>query len=429
MAELRPFPVLSPQRAVQEPSPLGGTSAALLPMRPRPEPQELLSSWLFRLAQVNSQKLHSLSRLIFGERQLWNRDIDSLAGDEVLAALERATGIKASVIRLHTLPSLEGRVFVHHTAKSSTPWVLHLGIYHRTRRHRGLQYCPQCLGERPAFLLPWRLSLSVVCPLHGCVLHAACPACGVPVVPHRVDMAAHLSKSFPTRFPHTRCHACEADLASAPTIAAPAAVVTWQAAIHAAIAGDGWVQVRGVGPVPLAQYLIVARLWLTLLTFGRRAERLRALVGMPTLPQTKPRVRNFDALDVGTRLAAIEHLIALFDGWPERVSAWSRAARIRRTILLQDMPQPPDWYLETLKPLEYVNPRRTLTGPLSWEELCEQAQQGGRRARLLVAYGEGQTVRSVAQQFGITPRTVRDLVTRFNQGKPEGPARRIRSSA
>ncbi|WP_293914108.1 TniQ family protein [Deinococcus sp.] len=427
MVKLRPFPVLSPQRVVQGPSRLGGARSALLPMRPRPEPQELLSSWLFRLAQANSQKLHSLSRLIFGERQLWNRDIDSMAGDEVLAALERATGVNADVLRLHTLPSLEGRVYAHHTANSSTPWVLHLGIYHRTRRHCGLQYCPQCLGERPAYLLPWRLSISVVCPVHGCVLHAACPACGVPVVPHRVDMAAHLSKSFPTRFPHTRCHACEVALASAPTVAAPAAVVAWQAVIHAAIAGDGWVQVQGVGAVPLTEYLVVARLWLTLLTFGRRAERLRTLLGMPVLAQSEPRVRSFDVLDVRTRLAAIEHLITLFDGWPERVTAWSRAARLRRTILLQDMQAPPEWYLDALKPLEYVNPRRPLTGPLSWEELLSHAQQGGRRARLLVAYGEGRPVREVARHFGIAPRTVRDLVTRFNQGRPEGPARKTSS--
>ncbi|MCD0175522.1 TniQ family protein [Deinococcus sp. 14RED07] len=395
---------------------LGPPTRVLLPVRPRPEPQELLSSWLFRLAQANTQKLHTLCRTLFGERQIWNRDIDRLAGDEVLSALVRATGVSAATLRLHTMPGLEGRVYDRHNAHGVTSWVLPLGLYHRTRKRRGLQFCPACLAERAAFLLPWRLSLSVVCPVHGCVLHEACPACQAPVIPHRVDLAAHLSKSLPTRSPHTRCFQCHFPLETAPAVPAPERVVAWQRDLAWALFGDAPIHVRGVGSVPVMEYLRVARLWLTLLTFGRKAERLRALMTPPSGLVPGGLGRSFDHLDVQTRLAAVQQLITLFEGWPGRVVEWSRAAQLRRTILLQDMAQPPEWYLDALRPLEYVNPRRPLVSRVGMDVLRQRGEAGDRFCAVLAAYGSGTPVREIARTFDLQPRSIRQMVSDFNAG-------------
>ncbi|WP_412026645.1 TniQ family protein [Deinococcus yunweiensis] len=398
---------------------LGARAPVRLPVRPRPEPNELLSSWLFRLAQANTQKLHSLSRTLFGDRQIWNRDIDRLAGPEVLAALEGATGIRATDLRVHTLPSFEGRVYDRHNANGITAWILPLGIYHRTHRRHGLQYCPACLKERPAFLTLWRLSLSVVCPLHGCDLHEACPACGAPVIPFRVDAAAHLSKSLPTYSPHTCCFQCGFALDRAPVTAADPALVAWQRTVHEAIIGSGMMTVRGVGAVPLLEYLSVARLWLTLLTFGRRAERLRELVDVPVKLTTGARGRSLDHLDVQTRRVAVLAFVTLLEGWPERMVDWSRAARIRRSTLLQDMAEPPGWYLDALRPLEYVNPRRALTFTLSDLAALEAlAHAGDRRSLILLAYHEGESLRAIARTYGGTTSGIRKTVTLFVAGSP-----------
>lgn len=382
----------------------------LLPVRPRPYPQELLSSWFFRLAQGNSEKLHSLTRVILGERQVWNRDIDRLADEEVLRALGAFTGIPAEELRLHTLAALEGRVYSSFNARGINRWILPLGVYHRTRKLRGLMYCPHCLREEAAFQLPWRLSLSVVCPKHGTVLLDACPQCSSPVVPHRVDMAAHLSKSLPTRSPHTECFHCGAELGEAVTQEAPAEVVQWQAEISVAIFDSGLMNVREVGMVPLVEYLTVARVWLTLLSFGRRAERLRELVDFPVKLESGVHGRSFDNLDLPTRLMAVQHLTLLFEDWPDRLVAWSKAAKIRRSTLLNDVSQPPAWYLDALKPLEYVNPRRVLRG-----EITAAIGRGFslETIRLLQDYQSGTSVRQLAKEFGIAPRTVRSKVTAF----------------
>jgi len=393
----------------------------LLPVRPRPEEHELLSSWLIRLAKANSQKLHSLCRMLFGERQIWNRDLDRLAGTEVLTALSQATGISVETLRLHTLPSLEGRVFAHHTTQGVTPWILPLGVYHRTRKRRGLMYCPECLGERPAFLLHWRLSCSVVCEKHRCLLYDACSVCQQPVIPHRIDVGAELSKSLPTTQFHTACFHCQTPLSSAPVLPAPTRLVMWQTAVNQGMYTTGLIHVRSVGKVPLHEYLSVARVWMTLFTFrrGRGPQRLRAM--LPPLPLTlnsEAAFKSFDDLDVLTRQLAVRRLFLLFQGWPQQLLDWSAAAQVRRGTLIQDMQAVPEWYLETLKPLEYVNPRRRLTGYASLEELRSKAERGDMSAGILAAYGEGGSLRQVAAQFGVNADRVRYIVKVFNAGIP-----------
>lgn len=395
---------------------LGPQRIVLLPVRPRPFPQELLSSWLFRLAQANSQKLHSLTRLVLGDRQVWNRDIDRLADEAVLLALAGVTGAEVEVLRRSTLGALTGRVYTDFHAHGVNRWILPLGMYHRTRRLRGLMYCPACLAERPAFLVPWRLSLSVVCARHGTVLQDVCPNCAAPVVPHRVDLAAHLSKSLPTRQSQGQCFQCGTPLSSVPGRQASAEVVAWQQAIWDAVFGDGQIEVRGVGPVPVVEYLTVARVWLTLLTFGRNAERLRELVDVPVHLERGATGQSFDNLDLPTRLIAVQYLIRLFEGWPERVELWGKGAKIRRSTLLNDMPRSPPWYLEVLKPLEYVNPRR----PLESADLAAAFQDRNfneQTKAILQGYAEGKSVRQLAQEFGVSSGTVRMKVTAIRNPK------------
>ena len=56
----------------------------LWPWRPRPQADELLSSWLRRIALGNSAKLHSFCHAVWPGLQIWNRDID---GQPLLALL------------------------------------------------------------------------------------------------------------------------------------------------------------------------------------------------------------------------------------------------------------------------------------------------------------------------------------------------------
>ena len=168
-----------------------GLSGLLLPIHLKPQPDELLSSWLIRLAHGQGLKLQTFCSLVFGrDKSIWNRDIDKLAPDWLITRLSECTGTSMSDVWGSTLKSYEGVLYEHHQPNGNTKWILPLGLYHRTRHGHGLQYCPHCLAEdaEPYFRKRWRLALSTICTKHGCYLLDACPQCASPLAPHRTDM-------------------------------------------------------------------------------------------------------------------------------------------------------------------------------------------------------------------------------------------------
>jgi hypothetical protein len=82
------------------------------PVRPRPRRDELLSSWLQELARGNGKKLQALCDCVFGnDRQIWNRDIDRLAPQWLLAELGRCTGVSGRAIGATTLNEYRGKLY------------------------------------------------------------------------------------------------------------------------------------------------------------------------------------------------------------------------------------------------------------------------------------------------------------------------------
>lgn len=93
--------------------------------------------------------------------------------------------------------------------QGNCPWILSTGLFHRTRRLHGLQYCPECLkGEAIFFRRAWRLAFVTACDEHNMVLRDACPHCDAPITPHRAP-AGNVR----------RCHACFRDLCSFQSLA------------------------------------------------------------------------------------------------------------------------------------------------------------------------------------------------------------------
>ena len=65
----------------------------LWPIRYKLLPDELLSSWLVRLAHGFGLKVQTFSNLLFGcNYQVWNRDIDRFAPDWLVEQLSSHTG-------------------------------------------------------------------------------------------------------------------------------------------------------------------------------------------------------------------------------------------------------------------------------------------------------------------------------------------------
>lgn len=195
-----------------------GLSGNLWPIHLKPLPDELLSSWLVRLAHGHGLKLQTFSSLVFGrDRSIWNRDIDMLAPDWLLSRLAECTGASVHEVFDTSLKSYEGVLYEHHQPNGFTKWILPLGVYHRMRRGHGLQFCPRCLAEdsEPYFRKRWRLALSTMCTKHGCYLLDACPQCASPLAPHRTDMQGR--QYFPEAELNAYCWKCNFDLRLAQT--------------------------------------------------------------------------------------------------------------------------------------------------------------------------------------------------------------------
>jgi hypothetical protein len=186
------------------------------PVRPRPERDELLSSWLQKLSSENGQKLQAFCDCEFGsQRQLWNRDIDRLAPAWLLNALSRKTGLTRSIVANTTFRPYAGTIFRNRRVTGQLRWILSLQIYHRKRRGYGLQYCAQCLAEdrEPYFRRRWRVAYCTFCPDHATLLHDRCFRCGSPVAFHRRELGKPLLLAAG---PMSICHQCGFDLRDSP---------------------------------------------------------------------------------------------------------------------------------------------------------------------------------------------------------------------
>lgn len=193
--------------------PLYGLSGTLWPVHLKPQQDELLSSWIVRLAHAHSYKTQTLCTILLGhDNTVWNRDIDRLATQEIIDILSRISGTPVARIESTTLRAYEGTLFERHNTGGTARWIVPLGIFHRARRHPGLMFCPQCLREdaTPYFRRRWRLAFSAICTKHEGYLLDACPKCESPIAPHRSDM--HGRQLFPSVGLNVHCWKCGFDL-------------------------------------------------------------------------------------------------------------------------------------------------------------------------------------------------------------------------
>lgn len=154
-----------------------------------------------------------MSAILFGSNsQIWNRDIDRLAPQKIIDVLSRISGTPVGQIEKTTLRAYEGTLFERHNANGMCRWIVPLGISHRSRRHPGLMFCPQCISKDvdPYFRRRWRLAFSTICTKHEGYLLDACPKCESPIAPHRSDM--HGRQLFPSVGLNVHCWKCGFDL-------------------------------------------------------------------------------------------------------------------------------------------------------------------------------------------------------------------------
>jgi hypothetical protein len=133
-----------------------------------PQADELLSSWLHRLAHANGVAPRAFARVLRRNSGMWSPALDFRLPSDIAKLLSANTGIAPDELAAMMLPH-------------ALPRQLLLPL--RTSGHRTdstwLQFCSYCLAEdaQPYFRRRWRLATRVSCSKHSCRLRDRCPSC------------------------------------------------------------------------------------------------------------------------------------------------------------------------------------------------------------------------------------------------------------
>jgi TniQ len=324
-----------------------GLTSPLWPIHFKPLPDELLSSWLVRLAHSHGLKVQTFCNLLFGNtRQLWNRDIDRLAPDWLLQALSDRTGTPIEEIFQSTLRSYEGWLYPKIRTSGTLQWITALKLHHRKFEGHGIQFCPQCLTEdnEPYFRKRWRVAFNTICVKHNCMLHDRCQNCGTGIAFHRVDVGHKEYSGGPSL---TACHCCGFDLKSSKTQQVHAytlEIKKWLLKLSiSAFEGDKKSARMYVDSIDIMRKfaMLLTSKYETIGLYSFICKQLDIAVD-----QLSAERESFEARPLNER-----HRLIQLVGWlmidPEsRIEIIWRAKAVRYNHLLKDLQHPPKWYLK-----------------------------------------------------------------------------------
>lgn len=182
------------------------------PVSVDPLPDELLSSWLHRLALANGTAPRSFADVLGLSERMWSPRLDLRLPRHVATLLCHQTGRATEEISAMTMSGF-----------AMAALLLPLRDNAHRKRSTWMQYCPQCLAadEAPYFRRQWRLASRVSCFAHGCGLRDRCPACRAPIA--AFDQGEVVAQHF--------CARCGFDLRAAPKAAVKASARRLERAI------------------------------------------------------------------------------------------------------------------------------------------------------------------------------------------------------
>lgn len=187
-------------RFVVEPQPrYRDLQANRWPVTVAPQDDELLSSWLHRLALANGLAPRHFGDVLGLGAGMWSARLDLKLPDGTLDVLHQQTLVARERIAMMTLGAGPG-----------TRLLLPLRHVARCKAATWLQFCPDCLAgdDAPYFRRRWRSATRISCWEHGCGLRDRCPSCGdgIAAFAQRDLIAQHF------------CKHCGHDLRTAPRV-------------------------------------------------------------------------------------------------------------------------------------------------------------------------------------------------------------------
>ena len=154
-------------------------------VKPKPQEDELLSSWLVRVALAHDTLPWSFMNLHFPEYHNipFSRDLDVWAPDDLLNKIAIKSNHTFETIYALTLRSYIGTVFLKFNPSCGNAHFSYIKVKGRSNKLYGQKYCPICLEENeiPYFRKTWRLKSVDLCKIHQRKLLDRCCQCGKPI--------------------------------------------------------------------------------------------------------------------------------------------------------------------------------------------------------------------------------------------------------
>lgn len=328
----------------------GRLSGQRLPVHVKPQPDELLSSWLMRLSLAHGVELRAFCTHLWPTLRVWGQDVDGRAESDMLITLAQKTAVSLSRVLATRLKDYEGQLVEDVKPPRYTPWLLVNSMQDGRRRLPALQYCPHCLGTdaHPYFRRHWRLGFITICATHHQRLLDRCPGCQAPINFHCLPYDASTLAV---------CDQCRLDLRSTQTRALKdpplqQRLVVFQAILLKALATAKY-SLPGYGFVPSYDYFRALHQLARVLITNPQAEHYRATLcryfGLPDfqLRFLAPKRRAVEVLPVNDRFQLMQVLAGWLDGWPDQFVTVCRDNLVWARVLLNRMPSPPSWYEHT----------------------------------------------------------------------------------
>jgi len=323
---------------------------ALWAAHPEPQNDELLSSWLVRIAAANYQKLHPFSKAAFPGFEVWNRDVDRLAPTPILQRVSEGTATAIERVKETTLANFEGLLFEHHNARGNCAWILPLGVFHRIRLKRGLQFCPLCLADEPHyFRRVWRLAFVTVCVRHAVVLYDQCPHCQEPINCHRGERGDRNDREVDGAM--TRCHLCRGDLL------VEAKPKRRRDVVDVCMYQEKWLDALFRGHTRLPNEIVLyshlffsgLRILFQNIATGRAGEGIRRAMSIGTWSPDWPEgIRSIERLNVVDRFELALRAGRLLEDWPNRFVSHGLNAGLVSSDLIGQLKSVPFWYFRVI---------------------------------------------------------------------------------
>jgi len=315
---------------------------AAFPLKVRPLDDELLSSWLVRVALEHKTRPTTFTNLYLPEtrNKLWAADVDLHADEELLVRLSVKAALPVEMLRSMTFRAYEGVLFERlYPATGGTPFVLRLAMRGRWSRAPGMRWCPQCLteDEQPYFRKKWRVAIFTLCRKHRRRLVDRC-ACGRPLTLYK----AKWDEGKPYC---SKCGACLANVGHFRQKEDLESVINGQEQLQG-IMGDGYVMMAGV-PVYAHLYFAVLHQVMKLMLSKRYGALLREAIPVGDNQKIVFEIKRFqplETLEIERQELLLQKGVWLLGKWPDRFIRICRTHDLFTSALLRDMKQAPFWY-------------------------------------------------------------------------------------